>query len=47
MDRRDLLRAAAALPLLRVAIPDPASAQFVATGSARLIAAVRKTGKVE
>lgn len=47
MDRRDLLRAAAALPLLRVVVPDTAFAQFVATDSARLIAAVRKIGKVE
>ncbi|MGT2503727.1 hypothetical protein ACVOMS_28860 [Bradyrhizobium guangxiense] len=47
MDRRDLLRAAAALPLSRVVVPDTAFAQFVATGSARLIATLRKIGKVE
>jgi hypothetical protein len=46
MDRRDLLRA---LRHCRCcgSIPDTAFAQFGATDSARLIAAVRKIGKVE
>lgn len=47
MDRRDVLRAAAALPLLRAALPGPAFAKFVATDSRRLIAAVKTIGKLE
>lgn len=39
MDRRDILRAVAALPLLQSTV--------VAVDSARLIAAVKKIGKVE
>src|SRR5689334_6374677 len=47
MDRRDLLRAAAALPLLRAALPDPAFAQTYPVRNITLIVPFPAGGKAD